>query len=377
MVMAEHGSPGGVGARSAGLLHEIARLVPEMQDRAPRLDAEAAFPVDDIAALRELSVLTAPVPIAYGGLGWGTDPEGALYLVEALRLLGRANLSLGRIYEAHVNTLRLVARFGTVPQLQQAAADAMAGHLFALWVTDDRRAPLQLHGLVLQGAKAPCSAAGHAQRALVTATLPSGEERMLVIDATGAVRVESSGWQAQGMRAACNGRVVFDGVAVADGAAIGRAGDYLRQPDFSAGAWRASAVALGGMEALVRAMRDQIVARGRQDDPHQRARIGKALIAQETAILWVKRAATIAEAQDRDAADMINTVNLARIAVEAACLDVLRIVQRGLGLAAFRCGDLVELLLRDLATYLRQPAPDEALTEAAGHFMRRDLPPWP
>ena len=337
----------------------------------------AMFPVDDLAALRDLGVLSAPVPIAYGGLGWGTEPEGVLYLVEALRLLGRANLSLGRIYEAHVNTLRLISRLGTVPQLQQAATDAMAGHLFALWVTDDRRAPLRLHGSVLQGAKAPCSAAGHAQRALVTVTQPSGDEQMLVVDTTELACAEFSGWQAQGMRAACNGRVVFDGVAVATSAAIGRAGDYLRQPDFSAGAWRASAVALGGLEVLVRAMCDQIVERGRQDNPHQRARVGEALIAQETATLWVKRAAVIGEVQDRDAADITNTVNLARIAVEATCLDVLRIVQRGLGLAAFRCGDLVELLLRDLATYLRQPAPDETLTEAAGHFMRRDLPPWP
>jgi len=36
--------------------------------------------------------------------------------------------------------------------------------------------------------------------------------------------------------------------------------------------------------------------------------------------------------------------------------------------------NLVERLLRDLATYLRQPAPDETLTEAAAWFTANDLP---
>jgi alkylation response protein AidB-like acyl-CoA dehydrogenase len=215
------------------------------------------------------------------------------------------------------------------------------------------------------------------QASLQLASGLDAQDQKMLVDAPGSECVDLSGWQTQGMRAACNGRVLLDGVTVAPDAVIGEPGDYLRQPDFSAGAWRASAVALGGLEALVRAMRDQLVARGRQDDTRQLARVGRVLIAQETAALWVRRAAMIGEAQDNDASDIANTVNLARIAVEAACLDVLHIAQRGLGLAAFRCGDIVELLLRDLATYLRQPAPDEALTEAAGHFMRRDLPPLP
>jgi hypothetical protein len=34
----------------------------------------------------------------------------------------------------------------------------------------------------------------------------------------------------------------------------------------------------------------------------------------------------------------------------------------------------VERICRDLATYLRQPVPDETLTEAAAWFMDHDLP---
>ncbi|MEJ0019977.1 MAG: hypothetical protein WDN25_26190 [Acetobacteraceae bacterium] len=45
-------------------------------------------------------------------------------------------------------------------------------------------------------------------------------------------------------------------------------------------------------------------------------------------------------------------------------------VQRSLGLAAFGTGNPVERICRDLATYLRQPAPDEVLTSAAAHYAR-------
>ena len=89
--------------------------------------------------------------------------------------------------------------------------------------------------------------------------------------------------------------------------------------------------------------------------------------------MWVRRAAEVGEANEGDPGYIANLVNLARIAVESASLDTIRNVQRGLGLVAFRRGELVELLFRDLSMYLRQPAPDETLTEAAAHFMVREL----
>ncbi len=69
-------------------------------------------------------------------------------------------------------------------------------------------------------------------------------------------------------------------------------------------------------------------------------------------------------------ADQVAYVNLARIAVENACFELMRHAQRGLGLAALLQPNPVERLLRDLATYLRQPAPDLVLTEAAQHALQ-------
>ncbi len=363
-------------ARAGSLLDGIAGLVPEMQRRAPSLDQAAAFPAEEIDRLRALGALAAPVPARLGGLGWGTQPQAALHLMQALRLLGTGNLSVGRLYEAHVDALRLVMRYGSPDQAKTIAGDALAGHLFGLWVTDppDARLHLRPDGM-LAGAKAPCSGAGHVTRALVTAQRPSGGAHMVVIPAPGPESADRSSWDTQGMRAACNGTVRLDGIVPIE--MIGADGDYLRQPDFSAGAWRTSAVTLGGLEALVGALRRQLVARGRDGDPSQRLRVGKAMIALETGRFWVERAARIGESRDGATQDIVNVVNLARIALEAACLDVIPLVQRALGLAAFRRGSLVELLLRDLPTYLRQPAPDETLAEAAAWFMQRDLPVMP
>ncbi len=82
----------------------------------------------------------------------------------------------------------------------------------------------------------------------------------------------------------------------------------------------------------------------------------------------MRSAARIAEHPAADAGHRVATVGLARIAVESACLDAMRLVQRSLGLSAFRQGNPVERICRDLSTYLRQPAPDEVLTEAAAWF---------
>ncbi len=95
-------------------------------------------------------------------------------------------------------------------------------------------------------------------------------------------------------------------------------------------------------------------------------------MAEETARLWVERAAVLAETQGDEAA--ANYVKLARIAVDRACGEAIQLVQRSAGLAAFARPHTIERLCRDLATYLRQPALDEVADEAAAHFLDRALP---
>ena len=59
---------------------------------------------------------------------------------------------------------------------------------------------------------------------------------------------------------------------------------------------------------------------------------------------------------------------------ERAALDVTEAVHRGLGLGAFLRPHPVERVARDLATYLRQPAPDGAMADAAATVLASPAP---
>lgn len=354
------------------MLQALAGLVPAMQARAGALDSRAAFPAEDIAELRRLGVLSATLPPAEGGLGFGEGEAGAQALLDLLCLLGEGSLAVARLIEAHVNALQLIRRYGAPQLLAWSEAAARDGHLFGLWVTDPPQCGVSAALGMLRGAKQFCSGAGHCTRALLTAETPEGI-RMLIAE-TPPERAGRSEIALGGMRAATTGSYDFAGMAVADWQFLGAPGDYLREPVFSAGAWRASAAALGGLTALVKLHRDTLRRRGRDADPHQRARFGELLIARETARLWMVKAARIACLEAGEAEDVVAYVNLARIAVEAACLDAIRLTQRSLGLQAFLAGSPAERMLRDLAVFLRQPAPDETLDRAAAQYFGAALP---
>jgi alkylation response protein AidB-like acyl-CoA dehydrogenase len=359
----------------AALFQDIEALLPSLRRDAAYLDETATFPHAEFAALSSLGLLTATIPASRGGAGFGCGEAGALALLRLFVLLGRASLPIARLYEAHVNALQLIERYGTPAQADAAAGDAAGGHVFALWVTDPQ-APLALKphgsGFMLEGGKAFCSGAGVATRALITAATETGT-RMLVVSLEPGTRVLPSPIKLGGMRAAITGSIDFSGMQIAPDALLGRAGDYLREPVFSAGAWRGSACALGGLSALLELHRAEVLRRRRDADPHQRARFGQLLIVHETARLWMREAALRACLEDGPVDEIVSYVNLARIAVETACLDALRLTQRSLGLGAFIAGSPVEVLSRDLATYLRQPAPDETLDKAAEYYFQ--VPP--
>ena len=344
---------------------------------APAWDASGTFAAEGLGALREAGALAAPLPADLGGRGLGTLPAAWREAFELLRRLGRVSASLGRVYEGHVNALRLVMRYGTRMQKWQAAADARAGHLFAIWAAESRTSAVTLKDGVLRGRKAFASAAHNATRALITAHVP-GEGECLVLVPMPAHDAEHGGeeragppFDLHGVRSAGTAPVGFEGIAVSDDARIGAPGDYMREPEISLGAWRPLAVQFGTLEALIEALRADLVARQRTGDPHQLARFGQVLIAEETARLWVERAAEIAEREDADADDAANYVKLARVAVETVCMDTIALTQRSAGLAAFVRPNPIERIARDLATYLRQPALDMVLDEAAAFYIVR------
>jgi hypothetical protein len=350
--------------RLSDLFDSIAALVPDLMTEAANVDRAAEFPLEGMAKLQQAGLLIAPVPVEFGGYGLhqAGDTEA---LFRLLHLLGYASLPLGRIFEAHVNALELIRQYGTPSQMESAALAAQAGDLFALWVTDPPQHGVQMGpGFILAGEKWFCSAAGAAKHALITVG-----DQMLVVPMTPSVRVTERGIKLAGMRAATTGSVDFTAVTVCQDSLIGEPGDYLREPAFSTGAWRSSAVALGGLAALIETAKTELCSRGRADNPFQRMRFGQTVIAHETGRLWLLEA--VKRIDSADAKEAVAYVNLARTAIETASLDGLRHIQRSLGLSAFMQGSASERIARDLTTYLRQPATDEVLVEAAGYYIHR------
>ena len=356
------------------LLQKHAREVGEKAfARAGAYDEDGAYPAADVAALHESGLLTAVLPVNYGGTGLT-----GLSLSEVLRSIGSGSLPLGRLFEGHVNAVELVVRYGDHQRVELVAEEARAGKMFGVWNTDDSNGLrlIHRHGRSwLEGRKVLASGAGHIERPLVTATDENGR-RLMVLPKLGAPgRADLSGWTAQGMRASATGAVDFTGIEIEPIEIVGREGDYERQPWFSAGAWRFAAVHLGGMERLFDLLRRHLQETNRGQDPHQAARLGGAAMAIETARLWVAQAATIAEAPlgSRAPEQLVAYVNLARLAVEAAALDLMQLVQRSVGLQAFLRPNPIERISRDLATYLRQPGPDRALTDAAAWILAQPV----
>jgi alkylation response protein AidB-like acyl-CoA dehydrogenase len=341
--------------------------------RAGAYDEDSAYPTADVAALHESRLTTAALPTEYGGSALSGSS-----LSEVLQSIGSGSLPLGRLFEGHVNAIELVLRYGDREQVALLAREAGESKLFGVWNTDDSKGLRLIHRhgrLWLEGRKVLASGAGRIERPLVTATDENGRRLMVLPKLGAADRADLSRWKAQGMRGSASGAVDFTGVEVEPIEIVGRDGDYERQPWFSAGAWRFAAVHLGGMERLLDLLRRHLRETNRGQDPHQAARLGGAAMAIETARLWVAEAASISEAPlgSRAPEHLVAYVNLTRLAVEAAALDLMQLVQRSVGLQAFLRPNPIERVSRDLATYLRQPGPDRALTDAAAWILAQPL----
>jgi hypothetical protein len=357
---AEMKACGGAAVVIAGLRASMA----EIQARAREVDAMGCFPAEDVALLRRLGALEV----------FAGETPTPLELMEALRLVGRANLSLGRIFEGHVNGARLIAWYGDARQKRILAQDLRAGKVFGVWNTEP--APgvqlMQLDGRpALTGCKSYATGAGHIDRAVITAAHPGGGRQMLVAHANDPGRADRGAWNVRGMKATGSGTYDFSGLDASAFEPLGQAGDYEREPRFSAGAWRFTAVQLGGLERVISLLRDHLATSPSGNDPIHRARFGLALAAARSAGLWVREAAQRAEHPDAGPGE-IAFVLMTRGVVERAGLEAMEAAARTVGTRAFFAEHPLDLACRDLAMYLRQPAPDQALDRAAQAFIAKD-----
>ncbi|QXQ05390.1 hypothetical protein KX816_14210 [Sphingosinicellaceae bacterium] len=326
--------------------------------RAEGVDAAAAFPAYDIVDLVEAGFVLACVDLL--------DARA----LPVLAAIGGASLTVGRLFEGHLNAVKLVDRYGGGQAAAILEHEVAAGRISGVWnaergggVTATRVAG----GYLLSGSKVHCSGAGSVRRPVVTARV-DGETLMLLPDLRDlAVRIDLTVWRASGMRGTTTGSVDFDGVEVPDAAVIGGPGDYYRSPWFSGGAWRVIAVQLGGLDRIMALHAERL----RRDDPVARARFAVAAGAHEAARLLVAEAARRAERIDVDPEAIDAYVDLARGTFETAALTVIEATRRNVGLSTFIAPDPLDRCLRDLETYLRQPFLDASRDHAARWLAER------
>lgn len=331
----------------------------------------------DIDDLRDAGVLRAALPPSAGGEGVGTTPAGARPCLVLMRQLGRANLSVARLVEGHINAVKLVFRYAGPSLCRRVAADVDAGALLGVWGAD-ATPPVTLAGdrdePVLGGIKRFASGLGIVAAALVTCRTDDGIQLALV-PATDPARMDASAWRMSGMRATASGLYDVSGLRLDGDALVGAPDDYFREPDFEGGVWRYAAAHLGGAEALYTHMVRQLDKARRAGDPHQASRIAGAAIACEGARLWLERACQVVECEEGPAEDAAAYALLAREAVESACLTVIDIVDRALGTFAYDTTSPVERIRRDLSVFLRQAAPDAKRMRAARALVARQALP--
>jgi alkylation response protein AidB-like acyl-CoA dehydrogenase len=356
-------------AKQNKLIENVRTFAAGVSRRAVETDASARIDASIWTDFRSSGLAMSPLPLELGGDGlWEPSLGGELCTI--LRLLGAADLSLARLYEGHVNAVGLVCRYGTAVQIENLAGSLREGALSAVWGADDAHA-LKIvaapDGDVLEGRKILASGAGFVTRPLVTAMISEGQQ-MCLLELEPGYAHDTSGWQAQGMRATATGMVNFTGRCITGRERIGAPGDFMRQPHFSGGAWRFCAAHVGATERLVDLFRDHLVSAGRGEDPYQLERLAACVADATTARFYVQDAAR--RLGDEDDPDMIVAfANLTRMVVERSALNVMETIQRGIGLRAFVRPHDVERICRDLATYLRQPVPDRAMADGARVFL--------
>jgi alkylation response protein AidB-like acyl-CoA dehydrogenase len=360
-------------------LHTICAWI---SDRAAESESRPTGLDIEIDRLREAGLLTACLPKAFGGSAIGLEESTAGMTFDILRWLGRASLPVARLFEGHMNALKLVALYGS-PSQQNAIFEKVATHgrLLGVWAADGAKPvtyALRDDGSVLlHGQKAFASGLGCVSDALITAspTNAAGRGRLLLVEVTSACRQDKAAWRANGMKATLSGTVNFDDVPAPTECFIGESGDYEKEPHFDGGVWRYCAAHIGGAEGLINASLEVAELRRQLNDPLQQHRFGQAIAKCRAAASLVREWATRVEASvsclEEEARQAAAGAILARSVVYDMCVDVLQLCERGIGTAAHMDGTTIDRLRRDLSLYIRQAAPDAKFLRATDQLLQR------
>lgn len=305
---------------------------------------------DLISRLR--ASINKPIPLP----GAGNTAERHRCLME----IGREDLSLARLAEAHWDAVAILAESGRLP---------VPGAIYGVWASEVPGEALKSERvsdqLEISGEKMFCSGAGLIDRALVTV----GQGRPLLVDVDlrgerDRIDFDSSGWKTWAFADTGTARAKFKNTCALEQDVIGEAGWYLSRPGFWHGACGPAACWAGGAAGLLEYALSQ-----RRNDAHTVSHLGAIY-----ADVWALR--SYLDTAGREIDDTAGDVNLGRMRalylrhlVEQSCTDILRRITRAYGPHPICMDEEVARRYAELDLYLRQSHAERDL-EALGRMVR-------
>ncbi len=304
-----------------------------------------------LASFRSIAAFRLPLP------GSGQTDLRHRRLME----IGRQDLGLARLAEAHWDALAILGEAGREPQ---------PGANYGVWASEIPGQELRLESadgqLAISGRKRFCSGAGLVDRALVTIGFP--EALLIDVDVrnnAASVCFDESAWKTGAFRETRTATATFDALSVSRERIIGGPGWYVNRLGFWHGACGPAACWAGGAEGLV-----DYALRQTREDPHTLAHLGAM-----RAAVWALR--SYLDAAGREIDEGADTITSARIRaltvrhlVEQACTDILRRLPRAYGPHPLAFDEDISRRYQELDLYLRQSHAERDL-ESIGRDLKQ------
>lgn len=287
----------------------------------------------DVLIARAREVAAQPVPLP----GSGRTAERHRRLFE----VGREDLSLARLVEAHWDALAILA---------EAGHEAVPNALYGVWAAEGPDKTIRRNGSLLSGSKPFCSGAGIVDRALVTVREP--EPGLVDVDLRGnrdAIDFDESSWKTSAFAETGTCLATFREASIQQRDIVGPGGWYLRRIGFWHGACGPAACWAGGAAGLL-----DWASRQTRDDPHTLAHLGAI-----KAAVWSMRAALRISGDEIDAncddfeEARARALTLRHI-VEQSCTDVIRRLARAYGPHPLAMDEAIARRYMELDIYVRQ-----------------------
>jgi hypothetical protein len=294
------------------------------------------------------TTLRSPPPLP----GRGKTPERHRFLFD----LGRRDLSLARLAEAHWDAVAILAEAG-----RQPVPDAVYG----VWAAEIPGKSLTLTRNLISGIKPFCSGAGLIDRALVTVAQPT--HRLIDIDLRNDnLGFDSSGWHAHAFAETRTSTVTFSDVQISSDDFVGATDFYLNRLGFWHGACGPACCWAGGAGGLVDWAMQQT-----RNDPHTLAHLGgmhSGLWCLE-ALLKVAGCEIDEEPADAQAAH-VRALTLRQV-VEVHATDILRRLPRAYGPHPLAFDESIANRYQELDLYLRQSHAERDLQALGSALFRK------